>query len=47
MDCWYSECHDPDPNDIRIVKTDLVVGDDWDTYCYDKCHNSSIILVIV
>lgn len=37
MDCWSSECHDPDPNDVRFVKTDLVEGDDWHLFC-DRCH---------
>ena len=38
MDCWSSDCHDPEPNDVRYVKTDLVEGDDWHTYC-DECHD--------
>ena len=41
MDCWSSDCHDPDPNDVRYVKTDLVEGDDWEAwhlFC-DKCHD--------
>ena len=37
MDCKSSECHDPDPNDVRFVKTDLVVDNDWHDFC-DKCH---------
>jgi hypothetical protein len=38
MDCWSSDCHDPDPNDVRYVITDLVEGDDWHGYC-DECHD--------
>ena len=37
MDCWSSECHDPDPLDVRYVKGDLVEGDDWHAFC-DDCH---------
>ena len=37
MDCWSSDCHNPDPNDVRFVKTDLVIGDDWHEFC-DRCH---------
>jgi len=40
MDCWSADCHDPDPNDVRFVKTDLVEGDDedaWHEFC-DTCH---------
>lgn len=38
MDCWSSSCHDPEPNDVRYVKVDLVEGDDWHGYC-DGCHD--------
>ncbi len=38
MDCWSSECHDPDPEDVRFVKGDLVEGDDWHAFC-DNCHD--------
>ena len=37
MDCWSSECHDPDPNDVRYVKTDLIKDNDWHEFC-DNCH---------
>lgn len=37
MDCWSSSCHNPDPNDVRYVKVDLVEGDDWMEFCED-CH---------
>ena len=40
MDCWSSDCHDPDPFDVRYVKTDLVEDGDWHTFC-DKCHSDS------
>lgn len=35
--CWSSDCHDPEPNDIRYVNTDLIEGDDWMGFC-DNCH---------
>lgn len=38
MDCWSSECHDPDPDDVRYVKGDLVEDDDWHAFC-DNCHS--------
>lgn len=38
MDCWSSSCHDPDPNDVRYIKVDLIIDDDWMLYCED-CHN--------
>jgi len=37
MDCWSSSCHDPEPNDVRYVKTDLVEDGDWHKFC-DECH---------
>ncbi len=37
MDCWSSSCHDPDPNDVRYVDTDLVEGNNWHEFC-DNCH---------
>jgi len=41
MDCWSSDCHNPDPNDVRFVTTDLVDGDNataWHNYC-NECHS--------
>ena len=38
MDCWSSSCHDPDPNDVRYVDTDLIEDDDWMAFC-DNCHD--------
>ncbi len=43
IDCWSSSCHNPDPNDVRYVDTDLVDGDTmeaWHTFC-DDCHPDS------
>lgn len=39
MDCWSSQCHDPDPEDVRYVNGDLVEGDDWHGFC-DNCHTN-------
>jgi len=36
-DCWDVNCHNADPEDVRYVKGDLVVDDDWHGYC-DDCH---------
>ncbi|KYK30500.1 MAG: hypothetical protein AYK22_03675 [Thermoplasmatales archaeon SG8-52-3] len=38
IDCWSVDCHNPDPNDVRFVETDLVEGDDWHEFC-DNCHD--------
>lgn len=41
VDCWSEDCHDPDPNDVRFVKTDLVIGNDaeaWHIFC-NRCHD--------
>ncbi|UCD13406.1 MAG: hypothetical protein JSW60_07575 [Thermoplasmatales archaeon] len=40
MDCWSPDCHNPEPNDVRYVDTDLVEGDNWHEYC-DTCHDDS------
>jgi hypothetical protein len=40
MDCWSSDCHNPNPNDTRYVVIDLVQDDDWHLYC-DECHDDS------
>ena len=40
-DCWSTECHNPDPNDVRYVDTDLVDGDTmeaWHLFC-SGCHD--------
>ena len=40
-DCWSSKpCHAPDPEDVRYVEGDLVVDDDWHSYCGGDtgCH---------
>ena len=37
-DCWSSDCHDPDPEDVRYVKGDLVDGDSWQAW-HDFCTN--------
>ena len=37
MDCWSTDCHNPDPNDVRYVTGDLIIDGDWHGFC-DDCH---------
>ena len=43
MDCWDSNCHNPDPEYVRYVTVDIVEGNDkdaWHIFC-EICHDTT------